>query len=78
MAEKQPPSRDVPLDAPIAVSPETTQQLAESAEIRGDAEVKRQRAEETASEMSRILRRLAEAIDRNPQSWDALLGRRER
>jgi len=40
--------------------------------VRDEVEVKRQRAEETAGEMSRILRRIAEAIDRNPQSWDSL------
>jgi hypothetical protein len=47
-------------------------QLVESRKLREQANVKVKRAEETAVDMSRILRRIAEAMDRNPQSWDAL------
>ena len=53
-------------------STEVADQLQHSRSVRDEVEVKRQRAEETAGEMSRILRRIAEAIDRNPQSWDSL------
>jgi hypothetical protein len=53
-------------------------QLTTSRKLREEADVVVKRAEETASDMSRILRRIASAMDRNPQSWDALFngGRR--
>jgi len=46
--------------------------LRRSLALREEAEARHERAEETAGEMSRVLKRIAEAIDRNPQSWDAL------
>ena len=47
-------------------------QLRESQEIRAVAEKKVVQAEQTANEMSQILRKLAATIDRNPKSWDEL------
>lgn len=58
---------------------EVAEQLRRSLALREEAEAKHEKAEETATEMSRVLRRIASAIDRNPQSWDALfVERRER
>jgi uncharacterized membrane protein len=47
-------------------------QLAESRKLREHATQVTERADKTASEMSSVLRRLALALDRNPQTWDAL------
>lgn len=47
-------------------------QLQESRRLVAEAEVKHQRADQTASEMARILRRIAAAMERNPNSWDDL------
>jgi len=62
-------------DAPPEISPETKEQLAVSSQLRAEAEVKIVRAERSASEMAGMLRRLAEAIDRNPTSWDELFAK---
>lgn len=51
-------------------------QLQISRQLVAEAEVTHQRAEESASEMARVLRRIAAAMERNPQSWDDLFDRR--
>jgi hypothetical protein len=51
---------------------EVAEALRQSQLLREEAGRVQQRAESTASEMSRVLRKLAAAIDRNPQSWDSL------
>jgi hypothetical protein len=48
------------------------EQLRESRKVREEAHVKIQQAEETATIMSKALRRITEAIDKNPQGWDSL------
>lgn len=53
-------------------------QLEESRRIRMEIEDKLSRADETAGEMARMLRRIAAAIDRNPRTWDELFGAQER
>ncbi len=76
MAESQHRSLVVAPDEP-AISEDVQRQLEESKAIREDAESKHVRAEQTAGEMSKVLRRIAEAMDRNPKSWDDLFDRRE-
>lgn len=67
IAEPEPVSRE-----------EIHAQLRESRRLREEAEGKSERADQTAGEMAKILRRIAAAMDRNPQSWDDLFdGRRE-
>lgn len=66
MVEKPQINPDVP-------DVELHQQLADSRLMRAEAEQKLERADATASEVANIFRRLAAAIDRNPQTWDALL-----
>lgn len=51
---------------------ELEEQLRESKRRQHEAHQVIERADETASEMAKVLRRLAAAIDRNPQSWDSL------
>lgn len=77
MGVNLPPARPgaAPPD-PSAVSEDVHIQLAESQELRKAAEEKVVRAEQTAGEMSRVLRRIAEAMDRNPQTWDDLFRER--
>lgn len=72
--------QQTPVVAPpeVIIAEEVRNQLAESQKLRAEAEAKVDRAEATASEMSKILRRIARAIDDNPQTWDALLGRESR
>lgn len=73
----KPQANDVGVAEP-PTDDELAEQLRVSRAVRADAEAKRERADETAGEMSRVLRRIAAAMDRNPQSWDALFdGRRE-
>jgi hypothetical protein len=70
MVDNRPSSSD---ETPRPLADEELEaQLVESRNLRKEAEGKVKRAEETAVDMSRILRRIAEAMDRNPQSWDAL------
>ena len=57
---------------PPRVADDVRQQLAESLQLRQEAENKAIRADRSASEMARVLRRIAEAMDRNPNSWDEL------
>lgn len=62
-------------------TPDTlTRQLEHSRHLRQEAERTMERAEETTGEMAGVLRRIAEAMDRNPRSWDELFrsNRRER
>jgi hypothetical protein len=71
MGDSKHSNSGVPLKPPTAE--EVAEQLRRAQAVRQEAEGKIERAEATASEMSRILKRLASAIDRNPQSWDELL-----
>lgn len=59
-------------------SEEVAAQLEASFHVKREGEIKAVRAEETAGDMSRILKRIAEAMDRNPTSWDALFTERKR
>lgn len=70
MADNKPSNNDV-TPRPLA-DEELEEQLVESRKLRKEAEVKVKRADQTASEMSTVLKRIADAMDRNPQSWDAL------
>jgi hypothetical protein len=70
MADNKPSSSD---ETPRPLADEELEaQLVESRNLRREAEVKVKRAEETVVDMSRILRRIAAAMDRNPQTWDSL------
>jgi hypothetical protein len=72
MDEKRPPTH-VGIPERI-IGQEVRKQLDESRKIRADAEGTLDRAEATASEMSKVLRKIAAALDRNPQTWDDLFG----
>lgn len=77
MAASQPPTPDVVAPEAI-IADEVRTQLAESQKLRAEAEKKVERAEATAGEMSKILRRIAAAMDDNPRSWDELFERKRR
>lgn len=47
-------------------------QLRESKQLQEEAQKRVERVDEKVSEMTRMLRRIANAIDRNPDSWDKL------
>jgi hypothetical protein len=49
-------------------------QLQESRRTRADIEMKRLRADTVANDMARVLRRIAAAVEKNPQTWDDLFG----
>jgi hypothetical protein len=69
-----------PLEPPDAVPPETNAelrtQLTDSKHLREEAEGKLVKAELQVKEMSGVLRRIAQAMESNPQSWDELFGAR--
>lgn len=55
-----------------ATDDEVSSILADSQKKRDEAHQVVQRADDTAADMSRILRRIAKAMDSNPTSWDTL------
>lgn len=76
MAANQRPNPDVPPDpadaTTITVTEEVRTQIDESRILRKDANEKVAKAEESVSEMTNILRRIAQVIDSNPHTWDDL------
>lgn len=57
---------------------ELAEQLERSRQLVAEAEIKHQRADDTVSDMAKTLRRIAAAMNRNPESWDDLFLKRER
>lgn len=75
MAEKQADLVPETIDADDLAA-----QLERSRALQEEARAKSARADQTVSEMTSVLRRIAEAMDRNPTNWDDLFrsSRRER
>lgn len=69
--------RDVEAPEPVTAE-EVAAALEQSRRLRQEAEVKVEEAEKTVGEMSRVLRRIAAAMERNPRSWDELFDGRTR
>lgn len=72
MGDQKLPNHVVLPEGPSPEEVATT--LKQSDVVKQDAEQKRQRAEDSATEAANILRRLVAALDRNPQTWDQLFG----
>ena len=66
------PPPDVEAPSPTVTDEQVDSALQISQRVRDEAEPKIERAEVPASEVSGLLRRLSEAMDRNPRSWDDL------
>lgn len=65
---------------PVAPDEDVSAVLSEAKQARKTAEQSAQRAETQVQAAVGVLRRIAEALERNPTTWDDLLGadRRER
>lgn len=78
MADNPLPSNGDAAPSVIVDEQDVEQQLIESRRIREEATATTERADVAIGEMSRILRRIAGAIERNPQSWDDLFDGKSR
>ena len=76
MTETQRNDDEAVTSAPTTIVPDVGETIHRSRLARTEADQKIERAERTVDEVTGMLRRLAAAIDRNPQTWDDLLGPR--